>query len=280
MLVGTIQRTGGFVDLRMRYRRTLYASEHEALSGNFVGVGLIEQATPIFSQTGAYLEVQPASFFRPAEHLRQRERLGWGIREKCRREQSRARIDERHDFAFGAAQQPSVGLHGKIPATCITNAARDWRKQQQSIHALNIEITGQPVEIGVNPIEPDAVGIDMKKRRIAELAETPDDAATGTEQLLAFVGNDDPRARAPGKVAFDFIGEMVHVHDGALDPCYRELVEHVIDQRRSAHLDQRLRNFLGQRAHAFAKTRRQHHGGTRVPGCVMRHGHEILRASR
>src|SRR5687767_2142930 len=64
MLVGTIQRTGGFVDLRMRYRRALYDSDHEAFSGNFFGVGLIEQATPIFSQTGAYVEVQPASFFR------------------------------------------------------------------------------------------------------------------------------------------------------------------------------------------------------------------------
>lgn len=64
MLVGTIQRTGGFVDLRMRYRKTMYSSEHEAFFGNFIGAGLIEQATPIFSQTGAYVEVQPASFFR------------------------------------------------------------------------------------------------------------------------------------------------------------------------------------------------------------------------
>lgn len=64
MLVGTFQRTGGMVDLRMRYRRELYTHDHEALSGNFVGIGLIEQATPIFSQTGLYLEVQPASFFR------------------------------------------------------------------------------------------------------------------------------------------------------------------------------------------------------------------------
>lgn len=61
---GSVQRTGAIVDLRMRYRHVLYAHDHEAFNDNFVGVGAIEQATPIFSNTGVYAELQPASFFR------------------------------------------------------------------------------------------------------------------------------------------------------------------------------------------------------------------------
>src|SRR6185295_3756452 len=64
MLVGTYQRTGVMADLRLRYRHALYASDNPALSGNFFGVGAIEQASPVFSQTGAYVEVQPLSLFR------------------------------------------------------------------------------------------------------------------------------------------------------------------------------------------------------------------------
>lgn len=63
-LVGTVQRTGGILDLRLRYRRALYDSAHEAFHDNYWGVGLIEQATPIFSQSGLYAEVAPTSFFR------------------------------------------------------------------------------------------------------------------------------------------------------------------------------------------------------------------------
>ena len=45
-----------------------------------------------------------------------------------------------------------------------------------------------------------------------------------------------------------------------------EPVEHVIDQRLAADRDQRLRQRVGQRTHAFAEARRQHHGA--VDHCV------------
>ena len=64
MFVATYQRTGLFADVRARYRQALYTHDHEALHSNFWGVGLIEQASPVFSETGVYAEVQPASFFR------------------------------------------------------------------------------------------------------------------------------------------------------------------------------------------------------------------------
>jgi hypothetical protein len=63
-LVGTVQRTGGILDLRLRYRRGIYESSNEAFKDNYFGAGVIEQATPIFSQSGVYAEVAPSSFFR------------------------------------------------------------------------------------------------------------------------------------------------------------------------------------------------------------------------
>jgi len=64
MFVATYQRTGMFADVRARYRQALYAHDHVALHSNFWGVGLIEQASPVFSETGVYAELQPVSFFR------------------------------------------------------------------------------------------------------------------------------------------------------------------------------------------------------------------------
>lgn len=61
---GFIQREGAIADLRLRYRRPLYSSDSAAFKDNYVGVGLLTQTSPIFSQNGAYLEVAPASFFR------------------------------------------------------------------------------------------------------------------------------------------------------------------------------------------------------------------------
>jgi hypothetical protein len=63
MIIGTFQRIGLMADLRLRYRHSLYASDNVAFAENFVGAGFIEQASPVFSQTGAYLELQPATFF-------------------------------------------------------------------------------------------------------------------------------------------------------------------------------------------------------------------------
>ena len=65
------------------------------------------------------------------------------------------------------------------------------------------------------------------------------------------------------EVALDLLGEVMHVDHRALDAGFRQPVEHVIDQRLAADLDQWLRHFVGERAHAGAEARRQHHGVAR-----------------
>ena len=51
------------------------------------------------------------------------------------------------------------------------------------------------------------------------------------------------RAGAAGEVPLDLVGEVMDVHHRALDPLLGEAVEHVVEQRLAADLDER----LGQR---------------------------------
>lgn len=63
-LGGSLHREGALLDLRLRYRRRLYAADSLALRDNYAGVGVITQTSPAFSQNGAYAELAPASFLR------------------------------------------------------------------------------------------------------------------------------------------------------------------------------------------------------------------------
>ena len=52
----------GFIyDARFIYRQRLYYEDSEALSDNFVGIGLAPSASPAFVRLGAYVEFQPLS---------------------------------------------------------------------------------------------------------------------------------------------------------------------------------------------------------------------------
>ena len=100
----------------------------------------------------------------------------------------------------------------------------------------------------------------MEERPVAEFGQRLDHAAAGAEKLAALVRDDDLGALAAGQVAFDLVGEMVHVHDCALDPLRGEAIEHVIDQRLAADRNERLGHMPVERPHARAQPRRQHHG--------------------
>ena len=63
------------------------------------------------------------------------------------------------------------------------------------------------------------------------------------------------------EMAFDLVGEIMHVDDRALDARRREPVEHMIDQRLAGDRNERLRHVVGQRPHPLAEAGGKHHGG-------------------
>ena len=60
----TLQRLGTQVDLKLRAKRALYASDSELFHDNFLTLGLTSQIAPIYANVGAQLEFQPASFIK------------------------------------------------------------------------------------------------------------------------------------------------------------------------------------------------------------------------
>ena len=108
--------------------------------------------------------------------------------------------------------------------------------------AAGSKASASRARLGFTPSIQMRVGIDVEERRVAEQRQRLDHAAAGAEQQAALVGDDDLRLRARGEMALDLLGEVMHVDHRALDARFRQPVEHVIDQRLAADLDQRLRH--------------------------------------
>src|SRR6185437_5335854 len=87
--------------------------------------------------------------------------------------------------------------------------------------------------------------------------------------------DDDLRRAARLEVLLDLIGEMMDVDDRGLDAGGGEAVEHVVDQRLAADGHQRLRHRVGERTHARAEARGEHHGAAGNGG-TARFRHQIL----
>ena len=113
-----------------------------------------------------------------------------------------------------ALAQRAVGQHGVIAASAIADAARGRRHQQQDIHARGIEGFGQPRQIGPHAIDPQRVGIDVEKRRVAEQRQRLDHAAAGAEHVVALIRDDHAGPRARRDVIDDLVGQIMHVDDG------------------------------------------------------------------
>ena len=62
------------------------------------------------------------------------------------------------------------------------------------------------------------------------------------------------------QMTLDLVGQVMDIDHRALDADGREPVEHVVDQRLVADLDQRLRDRAVERPHPRAKAGRKHHG--------------------
>lgn len=58
----SLNRLGALVDLKLRAKRPLYASDSEFFRDNFVSLGPSLQLSPIFAHAGAQVDLQPASF--------------------------------------------------------------------------------------------------------------------------------------------------------------------------------------------------------------------------
>ena len=96
--------------------------------------------------------------------------------------------------------------------------------------------------LGFTPSIQIDVGIDVEERRLAKQRQRLDHRAAGAEQQAALVGDDDLRFGARGEMPLELFGEVMHVDHRALDARFRQAVEHVIDQRLAADLDQGLRH--------------------------------------
>ncbi len=101
------------------------------------------------------------------------------------------------------------------------------------------------------------------ERLDAEQRQRALDAAAGIEHAVALVRYGDARCDAVGDVAFDLVGEVVHVDDGARDAGIREAIEHVVDERATAERHHRLRHGGSEWAHTFAESGGKHEGGRR-----------------
>src|SRR4029079_8182979 len=118
----------------------------------------------------------------------------------------------------------------------------------QCIHAGGIERCGEAAEIGLHPVDPDGVGIDVEERLRAKLRQRFDHTTTGAEKLVSLIGNHDLRMLALGEMALDLVSEMVDVDNRALHPLLGEAIEYVVDQCLATDLDQRLGNAAIERA--------------------------------
>ena len=103
----------------------------------------------------------------------------------------------------------------------------------------------------------------MKERFLAELGQRLHHATRGAEQFTALIGDDDVRPPAGGEMPLDLIGEVVNVHDRALDPLLRQAVEGIVDQSFAADLYERLGYLAVVRPHARAEPGREHHRASR-----------------
>ena len=118
---------------------------------------------------------------------------------------------------------------------------------------------GEPRQVWRHALDPQRVGIHVEKRLVAEQLQRLHDAAAGIEQLAALVGDLDLRPRAAFQMILDLVRHVVHVDDGGFDARVGKAIEHVIDQRLAGDLDQRLRQRVGQRAHARPEPGGEHH---------------------
>src|SRR5262249_20361239 len=105
-----------------------------------------------------------------------------------------------------------------------------------------VEGISEACQIGPYAINPDRVGIDMKKMRVAEFQQSLLDASAGTKQQSALVGNHDLRTVALCQMLQHLFCHVMHINDHTFNACLVESIEHMVDQWLSGKSHQRLRH--------------------------------------
>src|SRR5262245_22209876 len=93
-----------------------------------------------------------------------------------------------------------------------------------------------------------------------KLRQSARNGAARVEKRRPLVGDDDSRALAAREMRLEPIGVMVDVNDSLIDARRGEAIEHMIDECLSAERDERFGKLIGERPHARAEARREHHG--------------------
>jgi hypothetical protein len=146
-----------------------------------------------------------------------------------------------------------------------------------------IKRLGEPRQIGPNAVDPHRVCIDKEERRRPKQRQRLDDAAAGAEHLVTFIGDGHAGPGAAGDMIDDLVGQIMDIDDRFADTGVAELVEHMIEQRATRYLHQRLWHLIGQRAHTQAESGGENHGfsgfdghcrsfSTVVPGVSRKRG--------
>ena len=115
-------------------------------------------------------------------------------------------------------------------------------EQQQHVHRLGLEGCGEARQCALPAVAPQGVAIEDKKRLRAKQRQCFLDPATGLEQRLPLVRDQDLRRRHPGgQMPLKGCGLIMHIDDCRFDSKGRKMVERPVDQASPRDLDQGLR---------------------------------------
>jgi hypothetical protein len=134
----------------------------------------------------------------------------------------------------------------------ISEAVRGKRQHHKAIHAGIVPGLHEACEVGPHAFDPHRVGIVDQEGAVTQPWKSLLHAATGVEQLLAFIGDFDGGTAACFEVLLDQVGLVVHVDHHAGDARLDMAIEHLIDERLAAELYQRLGDGIVGRRHARA----------------------------
>ena len=101
---------------------------------------------------------------------------------------------------------------------------------------------------------------ELSRKARSERRQRGAHAAAGTQKLRPLVRDDDARRVPRFKMPFDLISKVMDVDHCGADAGFRELVQHVVDQRLAGDRHKRLRHAVGNRPHAGAETGGKNHG--------------------
>ena len=91
----------------------------------------------------------------------------------------------------------------------------------------------QHLQVGVRALAPNRIRVVNDERAPSEMRQGVANAAARFQDARALVRDDNLRRRAAAEVSLDLSGEVMDIHDGALDARLGEPVQRMIDEARA-----------------------------------------------